>query len=562
MTPSLHVRRGARVLLASVALLAGPAGLRAQDDGHGAHGRHAGQTPVLGTVTFPNSGAAAAQEPFLRGIALLHNFEYDDAVRAFQAAEQADPAFALPYWGEALTYSHILWGVEDLASARATLARLGETPAARIAKAHTPRERAFAAAVEALYAEGEQPARVAAFADGMRAWVAAQPDDPEAHAFAALAVLVQGYLTRDEAAAVQLGTEAAAHAQWVFDAHPRHPGAAHYLIHAHDSPARAPQGLAAARAYAAIAPDAQHALHMPSHIFLPLGMWDDMAASNERSWAASRQSGLRDGRPAWGQDFHSLNWLQYAYLQQGRWADARALLDTARVLTAGLRRQPDGERADARFALEQLAFRYGIETGRWDGWPADSVAMDWRNPALSPRARGMATVSAYQRAAAALWMHGDTLPAAATARALRAASRAPSSLMEQLAAHLEAMVVGARGDGAAHLAALQAQQSASRVPRHRSMIPQPMPVVSEELGAALLQAGRAREAATAYEQALEDRPNRASALLGLARARAAAGDAAGAREAYARLAALWSRADADLPDLEEVRHPPGEPSGR
>ena len=557
MSISIRPRHGARVLLASAALLAGTGGLRAQDDGPGAHERHPSHALALGTVTFPNSGSAAAQEPFLRGIALLHSFEYGDARQAFQAAEQADPAFALPYWAEALTHSHIVWGEEDLAAARAALARLGATPAVRIAKARTDRERTFAAAVEALYAEGEQPARVGAFADAMRAWVAAEPDDPEARAFAALAVLIQGFLTRDDGAAAELGTEAAGHAQWLFDAHPRHPGAAHYLIHAYDSPAMAPQGLAAARAYAAIAPDAEHALHMPSHIFLPLGMWDDMVASNERSWAASRQSGLREGRQAWQQDFHSLNWLQYAYLQEGRLAEARALLDTARALTADIRRQPDGRRADPLFALEQLAFRYGVETGRWDGWPADSVAMDWRDPDLSPRSRGMATLSAYQRAVAALRMNGDTLPAAAAARAFRAAlAAAPNPQLERLAAQLEAMVVGARGDGAAYLAALQAQQPASRVPRRRSMTPQSTLVVGEELGAALLQAGRAREAADAYEQSLEDRPNRAAALLGLARARAAAGDTAGAREAYARLAAVWSRADADLPGLDEARHPP------
>jgi tetratricopeptide (TPR) repeat protein len=558
MILSLHTRT-TRLLLASAALLAAPAALRAQDDGHGAHS-HA---PVLGSVTFANSGAAAAQEPFLRGIALTHSFEYSEAVRAFREAMAADPSFALPYWAEALTYSHVVWGEENLEGGRAALARLAPTPEARLARARTPNERAFAAAVEALFAEGDQAARVRGFADGMRAWSARMPEDPEAHAFTALAAMVQSFVTRDEALAAQIGAEAAMHAQRVLDGNPRHPGAAHYMIHANDSPALAQQGLAAARAYAAIAPDAQHALHMPSHIFLPLGMWDDMLASNQRSWAVARQEAIRAGSPGWYTDFHSLNWMQYAYLQQGRWAEARALVDSARALTAEPIRTPASGYVDASYALEQLAFRYAVETGRWDVWPADSVGMNWRDPALSQRARGMSSASAYQRAVAAMRMRGDTLPAVAAARAFREAAAAgpPNPALERFAAQLDALVLQARGDDAGYVAALQAQLAANRVPRRRSMTPQTTLVVSEELGAALLKAGRAAEAAAAYEQALEDRPNRAAALLGLARARAAAGDAAGARKAYGRLAAVWARADAGLPDLAEVRRAQPVPVG-
>ncbi|HST58294.1 MAG TPA: hypothetical protein VLK84_06400, partial [Longimicrobium sp.] len=503
MPPSfrpIHTRRATRILLAAAALLAAPAALRAQDDAHGAHS-HA---PVLGSVTFANSGAAAAQEPFLRGIALTHSFEYNEAVRAFREAMAADSLFALPYWAEALTYSHVVWGEENLEGGRAALARLAPTPEARIAKARTPGERAFAGAVEALFAEGDQVTRVRGFADSMRAWSTRMPDDPEAHAFTALATMVQSFVTRDEALAAEISAEAAMHAQRVLDENPRHPGAAHYMIHANDSPAMAQQGLAAARAYAAIAPDAQHALHMPSHIFLPLGMWDDMLASNQRSWAVARQEAIAAGAPGWYTDFHSLNWMQYAYLQQGRWAEARALVDTARALTAEPIRNPASRHVDASYALEQLAFRYATETGRWDVWPADSVGMRWNDPALSQRARGMSSASAYQRAVAAMRMRGDTMPAVATARAFREAAAAaspPNASLERFAAQLEALVMQARGDEAGYVAALQAQLPANRVPRRRSMTPQTTLVISEELGAALLQAGRAAEAVAAYEQA-------------------------------------------------------------
>ncbi|HEV2146700.1 MAG TPA: hypothetical protein VGR37_04720, partial [Longimicrobiaceae bacterium] len=512
-----------------VLALACPRSLSAQHEGHAATARRAGAPLEFGRVHFPNSGSPAAQEPFLRGMALLHSFEYRDAAEAFREAQQADPAFALPYWAEALTHSHVIWGQENLAAARAALTRLGPTPAARLARARTPGERAFAAAVEAMYGEGDEPTRVRAFADATRRWATAMPGDHEAHAFAALGALWQEHHTRDPAAAAALGAEASAHAQLVYQANPRHPGAAHYLIHAHDSPAGSREGLAAARAYATIAPDAEHALHMPSHIFHPLGMWDDMAASNERTWAASRASAAQGGRPGWSVSWHGLNWLQYAYLQQGRWAAARALVDTARALAEPARREPGGGRTDAAFALEELAFRYATETGRWDLWPADSVAMDWRDPALSARARGFAVFSAYQRAVAALLTRRDTLPAITVARAFREAVGAGrgTTNMPRLAAQLEATVLRARGDHAGALAMLQRLQPQARVPRYRSMVPPASRVVSEELGAALLEAGRAREAAGAYEQALEDRPRRAAALLGLARARAAAGDSAG-----------------------------------
>src|SRR4029078_66906 len=163
------------------------------------------------------------------------------------------------------------------------------------------------------------------------------PADDEANAFAALGILWQADFLNGEAAG-KLKTEAAKHAQLVFDHNPRHPGAAHYIIHATDAPATAQLGLRAALEYSRIAPDAEHALHMPSHIFLPLGMWNELVTANERAWKASRADAARQkSDDPWSfYDFHSLNWLQDAYLQEGRWKEARALIGTARNLTAGM----------------------------------------------------------------------------------------------------------------------------------------------------------------------------------------------------------------------------------
>jgi len=248
------------------------------------HAHHAAaEVSGLGAVSFANSGAAAAQAPFQRGLAFLHSFEYDQAAESFRAAQAADPAFAMAFWGEALTYSHLLWGEDDAAAARTALARLAPSREARLAKAGTARERAFGDAIEALFVDGTLPVRVRGFSDGMRVVALAYPDDLDAGSFAALASMFAAYVGDLGAAERQAARDAAIDfAQRVFTANSNHPGGAHYLIHACDDPAFAARGLEAARRYAQIAPEAEHALHMPSHIFVQLGLWRDTVASNQR----------------------------------------------------------------------------------------------------------------------------------------------------------------------------------------------------------------------------------------------------------------------------------------
>ena len=165
-----------------LALLGVPALIQAQDDDHAAHEKHSDKARSLGHVSFPNSGNAAAQKPFLEGVALIHSFEYEDAVEAFHRAENADSGFALPYWMEALTNTQLIWGIDDTASAHAVLNRLAPTASERLARARNARERAFGAAVEAFYSNRKQEERVQAFADSLRHWSQRMPADPEAHA--------------------------------------------------------------------------------------------------------------------------------------------------------------------------------------------------------------------------------------------------------------------------------------------------------------------------------------------------------------------------------------------
>ncbi|MGH9580771.1 MAG: hypothetical protein ACRD2R_07250, partial [Terriglobales bacterium] len=217
----------------------------------------------LGSIHFPNSGALQAQEQFHRGVMLLHSFEFEDSREAFVAARTADPNFALAYWGEAMTHNHPLWMEQDRAAAREALQRLAPTPEARLAKAPTEREKDFLRAVEILYGEGEKPDRDLAYAEFMGKMHQRYPGDDEVACFYALSILGSSSQGRD----IPTYLKAAAIVEEVFRRNPRHPGAAHYLIHSYDDPSHAEQALAAARAYSKIAPAAAHALHMPSHIF-------------------------------------------------------------------------------------------------------------------------------------------------------------------------------------------------------------------------------------------------------------------------------------------------------
>ena len=303
----------------------------------------------LGTLTFPNSGAPAAQAAFLRGALLLHSFEYQDATRSFKEAQRIDPSFAMAYWGEALSYTHPVWNQQDLTAARAALGRLGPTPEARRAKAGTPREQAYLETVEILYGEGSKPHRDTLYAAAMERLARAYPDDDEAKAFSALALLGLNQGERD----VWSYVRAAAVAQQVFERNPDHPGAAHYLIHSFDDPTHAPLGLKAARAYSRIAPDAAHAQHMTSHIFVALGMWDDVVAANEQ---AMRVTERQMGRSPVGCR-HYNEWLEYGYLQQGRLKDAARLLEECR---ADVERQ-----RGAAGSLERMRAMYLADTTDW-----------------------------------------------------------------------------------------------------------------------------------------------------------------------------------------------------
>ena len=493
------------------------------------------QQPRLGTIDFPVTGLPAAQPAFVRGVLFLHSFEYASALRAFREAQAVDPAFVMAFWGEAMTWTHPVWNQQDLDSARATLARFGPTRAARLARAATPRERAYFAAVEDLYGDGSKQRRDTLFSRAMLRMVDDYPADLEAKAFAALGLLGLNQGVRDYGSYMR----AAVLAQQVYRANPDHPGGAHYIIHAFDDPIHAPLGLEAARAYSHIAPDAAHAQHMTTHIFLALGMWDDVVSQN----VIATDEATHHGQWTPG---HYTEWLHYAELQQGRYRDAAQLF--ARVLggvrTAGHRSYLARMRAQHVVATEDWASALWQTPIDLNGQPA-AEAEEVFTRGLAAVRRGAGREAAAQRA-----------ELARLAEAAHILDATDSLAYQKVAVmDLELRALLRRMDGAtdAALGLLgEATTLEDRLPRDFGP-PEIVKPSHELFGEVLMELNRPADAQREFSRALDLAPGRARSLIGLVRAAAAAGDRAVAESAFRLLQSNWHDADAGLPDLGTLR---------
>jgi tetratricopeptide (TPR) repeat protein len=507
---------------------------------------------LLSPIRFPTSGAPAAQPAFLRGVTALHNFQYEDAVEAFNEAQGLDHDFAMAYWGEAMAYNQTLWLNQDVEKAREILGRLGPTPAARAAKAGTEREKGYLRAIEVLFGTGERAARDAAYAEAMGQLAASHPEDLEALSFHALALM--GTVARSPALLREGGDHGHQHAlvgsaiqrkaaailEKVLARNPGHPGALHYLIHDYDDPDHARLALPAARAYAKVAPESSHALHMPAHIFLQLGMWDEAAASDEASFRASKAWVRRKGLPLGMRDHHSLSWLLYESLQQGRLGKAREALDAMRAAVE----ESGAPRLKA--ILSDMRARYVVEA---------------RSFALLASARSFDTTGELFAIGMSAARGGDPAMAemAVAELARRARPREPGGTGDTAAdvavmeRELAALLAAARGRGDEAVARMQEAVALERQLPPPLGLPRPIKPASELFGEILLERGRPGEAAAAFDRALERAPNRSLALLGRARASAALGDRESARYNYRRFLANWRNADPGLPELAEAR---------
>ncbi len=503
-----------------------------------------GQTAGLGRTDFPASGSAAAMPHFLKGLLLLHSFEYADAAEEFRAAEKADPGFAMAYWGEAMTLNHPLWMQRDREAAMKALERLAPTREARLAKAPTEREKMYLDAVEELWAEGDKAERDRAYADAMRRLHEKHPEDLDAAAFYGLALLGTCEDRRD----VKVYIEAAAIEEDVFAKNPQHPGAAHYLIHCYDDPVHAPLGMRPARVYAQIAPAAVHALHMPSHIFFASAMWEDAVASNEASWKASVDRAERKSLGPGEHSFHALSWLEYAYLQLGRWKEARADLATME------KDQKAAPTATTTSALSAMRAAWIVDTRRCEDVepPAEATApRDHFVRGLCALERGDA--KAAEGSLAALKTGGGAEePGHSHGRVPGAYAGRDTTVSKIFQEELSALLALSRGD---REEAVRLAKEAAELEDGLSFDFGPPAVVKpahELAGEVLLAAGKPAEASKEFEKSLDTAPGRALSLLGLAKAQAAAGQTAASKETYAKLAKQWNRADTDLPGRAEV----------
>jgi tetratricopeptide (TPR) repeat protein len=333
------------------------------------------QSNDLGSITFPTSGSAPAQEQFLRGVLLLHSFEYEDAREAFLQAQKLDPKFAMAYWGEAMTYNHPIWVEVDSDKGKNALNKLGKTQKERQASAPTQREKDYLLAVEILYGPGDKKARDDAYAQQMRVLYEKYPDDLEAAAFYSLALLGSCQNKRDYAVYMK----AAAISEEVYIKNSKHPGALHYLIHSYDDPVHAPLGLRPARVYAQVAPAAAHALHMPAHIFLALGMWDDVILSNQASWAAADARMKRKNLGVDSRGFHALHWLEYGYLQEDQKKEA---WETLTIMEQDAKKSGSTR---TRWHYTVMRAAYVVETEDWNG-EAASLQIDTSGLEISGQA--------------------------------------------------------------------------------------------------------------------------------------------------------------------------------
>jgi tetratricopeptide (TPR) repeat protein len=528
-------------------------------------------TAALGALHFDVSGGTPeARRQFDRGLLALHSFWYDEAIKRFSQAIQADETFAMAYWGLAMSHAKLLWGDDDLAAGRDALRRM---PAPNQLPPH---DQAWVFAAVTLFRRNETDVRASRrdFLAVMQQLHARFPDD-ESALFLALAML--STIQPGDPAEVETRKRAGALAMEVFQRNPKHPGAAHYLIHAYDTPELASLALPAAQQYATIAPAAFHALHMPAHIFVRLGMWKEAVASCQAAWDASVAWVTRDKLSPDHQDFHSLSWLIELSFERGRRKDADRALATYTAAVRG------GLAHEKRAAYANQVGSYLARTGEWDRVdellaPLQSPATDAGNGAqpggstmscghLPPSGpgelferraalgtRAQAAAARHDRAGLAhILDQRDAVDADLHPFLVATQPKAFVDSADQIRGQVrKALVARAAGDDRGLVTALQplavdqdqeftGEGTAGGMLHH------------EAIAEAQLRLGQPKQALAEYRFVLANHAGRARSLLGAARAAAKSGDTVSSRDFYGKLLAVWSDAEDGTDGLVEAR---------
>jgi hypothetical protein len=501
----------------------------------------ADEAEKIGQVRFPISCAPAVQKPFERAVALLHSFWYLEAAKAFTQITQADPDCAIAYWGLALTNWTQIWAPPPPPALKRGWDAVEK---AKAATAQTPRERDFVAAAEAFFKDADKldhRTRAHAYGRAMEQMAQRYPQDREVMAFYALSLQAIAD-PKDKTYALQ--KRSAEIAEQIFAAEPDHPGAAHYMIHGYDYPPLAQQGLPAARRYAQFAPSVPHALHMPSHIYVLLGMWPETIKGNIAAAAAEKSRGNPDDH------MHALDYLVYGYLQQAQDVEAKKVLDEARAIMADLAaRKFDSGRPTAHFAIAAIEARWAMERGQW----AEAAAIEPRPNRFAhtesmiyfARAIGAARTGNAARARA------DVEKLAALKDAMKDAYWAEQIEIQRRVA--AAWTARAEGKGEEGLTLMRSAVELEASTEKHNITPGPIATSRELLGDMLMEAGQPGPAAQAYESSLRIAPNRLKALYGVAKASERAGDRGKAKTYYANVLATAAAADTDRAELRDAK---------
>lgn len=480
----------------------------------------------FGDISFPNSGAKEAQSAFLTGVSALHSFEFGPARIAFEEAQSIDPSFALAYWGQAMSNNHPLWEEQDKVAAATALDRLAPDFQGRLRKAPSAKEKAYMTAIETLYfSPGDKLQRDFAYSEYMARMHERWPDDHEISIFYAWSLL--GTIRRGDQG-FRRQARAASICEDIFAQNENHPGAAHCIIHSFDDPDHAILALPAANVYARIAPAAGHALHMPSHIFVQLGMWQRVVDSNIESYNVLVATNKKYDLPEGHEDFHALAWLAYGNLMLRQYDRANENLAEA---LAAVERNPGDERVFRGYLL--IRARHMIETGQWQILALDAPETVGGSNAHWVSAVGM---SAAHR--------GDIETANAAMdrlESLRRQAVADGKIYEAtqtgiLAKQVASISYLVRGDTQRAIdVAREAAESEMREMNAPSGPPLPMKPAVELYGDILMAAGQPAAALTAYERSIEWIPSRTPSMRGLAKAASAVGDKQTADETLAEI---------------------------
>ncbi len=505
----------------------------------------AGRAEELGHVDFPISCSPLAQQQFELAVSMLHSFWYERTEGAFLEVAKRDPSCAMAYWGVAMGLWHPLWSPPDAATLQKGLDAVNKARELGVAD---PRQRGFIEAIAAFYADWDKTnhhTRALAYEQAMEALHARFPQDDEVAVFYALSLLATAPPT-DKTYANQL--KAAAILEPIFRRHPRHPGAAHYIIHSFDVPALAPRALEAARSYARVAPSAPHALHMPSHIFTRLGLWPESIASNLASEAAAKRFAEESHMGGvWDEQLHAMDYLEYAYLQQGQDQKAQGVLDEMRGITSFAQHN-----WKTSYAIAAIAARHAVERRQWEeatALPDPPVTVPWSQAIIEfARGYGLARLGDGPGAAAraeALARIRDSLQAAKEAY-----WRDQVEVQRLAVAAWAAHAAGRDGEALPLMkASADLEDSSEKLP----VTPGPIVPARELLGELLLDTNQPADALLAFRAVLHDSPDRFGALAGAARAASLAGNIADAQGYAARLDAVTAGGDGTRAALVEVR---------